>query len=75
MGRELKGVYNLYNDTIQRYRPRGETPSVQDDPITGLASAEAKDLLGEDYQQFVDEIELVRGASHEFSLEAFLTVS
>ena len=72
MGRELKGVYNLYNDTIQRYRPRGETPSVQDDPITGLASAEAKDLLGEDYQQFVDEIELVRGASHEFSLEAFL---
>ena len=73
MGRELKGVYNLYNDTIQRYRPRGETPSVQDDLITGLASAEARDLLGEDYQQFVDEIELVRGASHEFSLEAFLS--
>ena len=41
--------------------------------ITGLASAEARDLLGEDYQQFVDEIELVRGASHEFSLEAFLS--
>jgi peptide chain release factor 3 len=73
MGRELKGVYNLYHDTIQRYRPRGETPSVQDELITGLASAEARDLLGEDYQQFVDEIELVRGASHEFSLEAFLS--
>ena len=73
MGRELKGVYNLYNDTIQRYRPRDETPSVQDDLITGLASAEARDLLGEDYEQFVDEIELVRGASHEFSLEAFLS--
>ena len=73
MGRELKGIYNLYNDTIQRYRPRGETPSVPDDLITGLASAEARDLLGEDYQQFVDEIELVRGASHEFSLEAFLS--
>jgi peptide chain release factor 3 len=72
MGRELKGVYNLYNDTIQRYSPRSETPSAQDDLITGLASAEARDLLGEDYQQFVDEIELVRGASHEFSLEAFL---
>ena len=73
MGRELKGVYNLYNDTIQRYRPRGETPSEQDDLITGLASAEARELLGEEYEKFVDEIELVRGASHEFSLEAFLT--
>ena len=54
MGRELKGVYNLYNDTIQRYSPRSETPSAQDDLITGLASAEARDLLGEDYEQFVD---------------------
>ena len=29
-------------------------------------------LLGEEYDQFLEEIELVRGASHEFSLDAFL---
>ena len=28
-------------------------------------------LLAEDYDGFVEEIELVRGASHEFSLGAF----
>ena len=34
--------------------------------------AELRELLGEDYDDFLEEIELVRGASHEFDLDAFL---
>ena len=39
--------------------------------IDGLDSAEARDLLGDEYEDYVEMIELVRGASHEFSLEAY----
>jgi peptide chain release factor 3 len=40
--------------------------------IEGLQSDEAKELLGDDWEAYVDEIELVRGASHEFDQEAYL---
>jgi peptide chain release factor 3 len=72
MGKEFKGVYNLYTDTIHRYTP-GQGGQLPDDiRIDGLDSAEARELLGEEYGDFVGEVELVRGASHEFELEAFL---
>ncbi|HUH38991.1 MAG TPA: peptide chain release factor 3 [Spongiibacteraceae bacterium] len=72
MGKEFKGVYNLYTDTIHVYR-HGKARTLQDDiQIAGLASDEARQLLGLYHQDFVDEIELVRGASHEFVLEDYL---
>jgi peptide chain release factor 3 len=72
MGKEFKGVYNHYTDTIHRYTP-GQGGQLPDDiRIDGLDSAEARELLGEEYGDFVGEVELVRGASHEFELEAFL---
>ena len=40
--------------------------------IEGLASAEARALLGDEYNAFLEEIELVRGASHQFDQAAFL---
>ena len=43
-----------------------------DTRIEGLASDAARDLLDDEYDAFCDEIELVRGASHEFDLELFL---
>ena len=72
MGRDFNGVYNLYTDTIHRYQPGDGSALAEEDLITGLDSDEARTLLAEDYDNFVEEIELVRGASHEFSLEAFL---
>ncbi|BBB28517.1 peptide chain release factor 3 [Neptunomonas japonica] len=68
----FKGVYNLYTDTIHVYKA-GQSAVLSDDTkIHGLESVEARELLGDDYDDFVDEIELVRGASHEFDQEAFL---
>ena len=72
MGRDFRGVYNLYTDTLHRYQPGDGATLVEEDLVKGLASEEAQALLGEDYEVFVEEIELVRGASHEFAIDAFL---
>lgn len=72
MGKEFKGVYNLYTDIIHVFR-QGQSNVVADDiQIQGLASDQAKELLGIYYDDYVEEIELVRGASHEFDREAYL---
>ncbi|HBX38007.1 MAG TPA: peptide chain release factor 3, partial [Pseudohongiella sp.] len=71
-GKGFKGVYNLYTDTIHVYH-HGQGDRIPDDvQIKGLRSAEAKALLGAYADDFADEIELVRGASHEFDLEEYL---
>ena len=72
MGKEFKGVYNLYTDIIHVFK-QGQSNVIADDiQIKGLESDEAKALLGVYYEDFVEEIELVRGASHEFDLQAYL---
>ncbi len=72
MGRDFSGVYNLYTDTIHRYQAGDGSTLAGEDLITGLNSDEARALLAEDYDSFIEEIELVRGASHGFSIEDFL---
>jgi peptide chain release factor 3 len=72
MGKEFKGVYNLYTDVIHVFK-QGQSNIIADDiQIEGLHCDAARELLGVYYQDFVDEIELVRGASHEFDLGAYL---
>ncbi len=72
MGAEFKGVYNLYSDTIHQYTSGKGSVLADDRRIAGLASDEARALLGDDYPRFCEEIELVRGASHAFDVDAFL---
>jgi peptide chain release factor 3 len=72
MGKEFKGVYNLYTDTIHVYRQQGGHQMPEDERIEGLNTDAARELLGVYYDDLVDEIELVKGASHEFNHEAFL---
>lgn len=72
MGKEFKGVYNLYTDTIHVFQRGSNYVIAEDIQIKGLDSDEAKELLDIYYEDFVEEIELVRGASHEFDLEQFL---
>ncbi len=72
MGKTFKGVYDLYTDTIHRYRSGQGHTIPQDERIQGLASAAARELLGHDYDAICAEVELVRGASHAFDLDAYL---
>ncbi|MCX2979352.1 peptide chain release factor 3 [Halieaceae bacterium IMCC14734] len=71
MGKEFKGVYNLYTDELHIFT-RGQGHTLSDDVrLKGLESDQARDLIGPYYDDFLEEIELVRGASHEFDLEAY----
>ena len=72
MGKSFKGVYNLYTDTIHVFQPGKGHTIPEDVQIQGIESAEAKELLGNIYDDYVEEIELVRGATHEFDRDAFL---
>lgn len=72
MGKALKGVYNLYTDEIHVYS-QGQGSRIPDDiRIKGIDSPEAAELMGEYIDDVRDEIELVRGATHKFDVEAYL---
>jgi len=71
MGRELRGIYHLLEDRIYVYQA-GERGRVGENrTIEHLASAAAAEFLGEQAQRFAEEIELVRGAAHDFDREAY----
>ena len=72
MGRGFRGVYNLYKDTIHVYRHGQGSQLHEVEVIEGIDSDEAKALLGSYRDDFRDEIELVRGASNDFDLDAYL---
>ncbi len=71
MGARFKGLYHLHDDEIHLFtHSRGETiAEVQS--IPGLNSEAARDALGDMHEELVGEIELVRGASHEFDLQEY----
>ena len=72
MGKEFKGVYNLYTDVIHVYQ-QGMGHTLNDDiRIQGLDSDEATQLFGAYADDIRDEIELVRGATHQFDRDAYL---
>jgi peptide chain release factor 3 len=71
MGRELRGIYHLGEDRIYVYAA-GERGRVGENrTIDGLASDAAREFLGEHARAFSEEIELVKGATHAFDLEAY----
>ena len=72
MGRALRGIYHLAGDRIHVYEAaeRGRAGSTR--IIERLDSAAARELLGADWGGFRDEVELVRGASPAFDLQAYL---
>lgn len=72
MGKEFKGVYNLYTDVVHVFESGHNFVIHEDIKIKGLENQQAKDLLGVYYEDFVEEIELVRGASHQFDREEYL---
>ncbi|HEY0962957.1 MAG TPA: peptide chain release factor 3 [Pseudomonadales bacterium] len=72
MGKEFKGIYNLYTDTVHLYE-HGQSDELRTvKKIQGLDSAEVSAVLGPYADDFRDEIELVRGASHAFDLDDYL---
>lgn len=71
-GKEFLGVYNFYTDVIHVYQ-QGMGHTIPDDiQIRGLDSAEATQLMGAYAEDYREQIEFVRGATHQFDLEEYL---
>lgn len=72
MGSRFKGVYHLYDDEIHVFEAGHGDVASEARIIKGVGSEEAAAFLGDDLEAFKDEIELVKGASHEFDKAAYL---
>lgn len=72
MGRQFKGVYHLYQDCFYLYTSGQGHKISADNIIQGLHNPELDKVIGEYAGELREDLELVRGASHEFELEAFL---
>lgn len=71
MGKNFKGVFHLYNNCVHLFSATHGGKIQQGDIIEGLDNPELDEKLGNMAQELRDEIELVKGASHEFDLEAY----
>lgn len=72
MGKLFRGVYHLLRDEVILYQTGKGSTLVDYDIVKGLNNPELDKRIGSDAAQLRDEIELVKGASHEFDVGAFL---
>ncbi len=72
MGKSFKGIYHLLDDCIYLYETGKGHLLEESQCIQGIHSDEAKNVLGDLHNDLLDELELVKGASHEFDLDLFL---
>ncbi len=72
MGSRLRGIYHLPDDRIYVYREQARGVLGETDVVEGLESEAANAVLGDLADEFREEIELVRGASHEWDHDAYL---
>ncbi len=72
-GRSFRGCYHIQEDAFTEYE-HGHGSTLHCYPRHhGLASETTQAWLGRDYDESADELELVRGASHSFVLDAYLS--
>ena len=71
MGKGFRGVYNLYTDNISFFDPRAEKGTSE--TINGLDNPRLDELIGHQAKELRIDIELVRGASHSFDQQAYLS--
>lgn len=72
MGKNLKGVFHLLNDSVHLFSASAADKISSGEIIEGLDNPKLEAVLGNMADEFREEIELVRGASSEFDLEAYL---
>ncbi|WP_193073623.1 peptide chain release factor 3 [Pseudomonas sp. FME51] len=70
--RDFKGVYHLKEDYILVYASGHGHERTETRIIQNLDSDEARQHIGDEYERFVDQLELVQGACHEFDQDEFL---
>jgi peptide chain release factor 3 len=72
MGKRLKGIYHLLEDSVHLYEAGKNQDRQKVNVIKGLDNPQLNELLGDQVDELRDEIELVKGASHDFDVDAYL---
>jgi peptide chain release factor 3 len=72
MGQRFKGIYHRYEDAVYLYQHGKNAQKQEATKIQGLDNPELDKFLGDSAAELREEIELVKGASHEFDLDAYL---
>ncbi len=72
MGKLFRGVYDLYNDRIIVMSATHGGKKLDGEVIQGLDNPRLDELFDTQIAEFREEVELVRGASHEFDHNAYL---
>ena len=72
MGKRFRGVYDLYRDRIIVMSATHGGKKLDGEVIVGLDNPRLDELFGNQIAEFREEVELVRGASHEFDQQAYL---
>jgi peptide chain release factor 3 len=72
MGKRFKGVYHLIDDSVHLYTPGKGSVRQDVTVIKGLDNPLLNEVIGDHAAELRDEIELVRGASHTFDVQAYL---
>lgn len=72
MGKLFKGVFNLYENSIHLFSSAHGGKVQEGEVIEGLDNPRLDELFGSMIDDFREEVELVKGASHQFDLQAYL---
>ncbi len=72
MGKGFQGVFHLWKEQVHLFSARHDGGIVEGEKIAGLDNPRLDEVLGSQAGELREEIELVRGASHEFDEAAFL---
>jgi peptide chain release factor 3 len=71
MGKRFKGVFDLRSETTHLFSATHGGKIQEGEVIEGLDNPRLDELVGDQAEELREEIELVRGASHELDLEAY----
>lgn len=71
MGKRLKGVYHLRNNTVHFFSATHGGKIQEGEVVEGLDNPKLDEALGDMAAELREELELVQGASNEFDLEQY----
>ena len=72
MGKQFRGVFNLYTDSVHVFSSTHSGKIQEGEVIAGLNNPRLDALFGGQAVELREQVELVKGASHRFDIEAYL---
>jgi len=72
MGKNFKGVYNIYRKELRLFTPGSESRNQDNVTLTSLDDPQLDELLGRQADELREDIELLEGAANPFEYQQYL---